>query len=107
MAAMTSRAINLYKIKYTTFPKGESAKVFNGTQVPMRGASQQNRYIKNYIKVVEKKTIHKDINDQAALTQHHVFYLLMTAEVASLISLVVPWGLLVITFTCKLKDFFF
>ena len=41
MAAMTKRAINLYKIKYTTFPKGESANVFNGTKLPMRGASRQ------------------------------------------------------------------
>ena len=42
--------------------------------------------------------------DQAALTQHHIFYLLMTAEVASLISLVVSWGLLL---TYNLNVFFF
>ena len=29
----------------------------------------------------------KIMTDQAALTQHHIFYLLMTAEEASLISL--------------------
>ena len=34
--------------------------------------------------------------DQAALLQHHISYLLMTAEVASIISLVVSWGLLAI-----------
>ena len=45
--------------------------------------------------------------DQAALTQYHIFYLLMTAEVASLISLVVSWGLLAITLTCKLNDYLF
>ena len=31
----------------------------------------------------------------------------MTAEVASLISLVVSWGLLAFTLSCKLNDFFF
>ena len=46
--------------------------------------------------------------DQAALTQHiNIFYLLMRAEVASLINLVVSWSLLSITLTCKLNDFFF
>ena len=44
--------------------------------------------------------------DQAALTQHHIFYLLMTAKVASLISLVVSWGLLAIIVNSIISSFF-
>ena len=44
--------------------------------------------------------------DQAALTQHHIFYLLMTAEVAPLISLVVSWILLAIIVNAIISSFF-
>ena len=48
----------------------------------------------------------KSYFDRAALMQHHIFYLLMTAKVASLISPVVSWGLLAIIVNSVISSIF-